>query len=179
MTKDQINHENKNEPVKKGGKFTWTKVGVIVAIIVLIGGYFLMKANPPLQITATAYNEDNTSVVLGVGNTGFSGILLKEVKVNAGEDLPEVKLQVADASKGLIVVDDFKYDEEGYSFINLDSRYIKTGTTFKEIMTEEGEMVEVPEVFGISIIHDEPIETIHIKYSHFGVSYEETVELTH
>lgn len=164
---------------KSSGKLSWKWIGVIAIVIIIIGGFLLMKVNPPIEITTVASNEDKTSAVIGVGNTGFSGIKIKEVTVNNGDNVPKAKLQVADVRKGFIFVDDFEQAEEGYKFVNLDEEYIKTGTTLAEVYNEDGEPEDVPNIYGVTIIHDEPIDTVEIEYSHFGISYTETVEVTH
>lgn len=92
---------------KSSGKLSWKWIGVIAIIIIIIGGFLLLKVNPPIEITTVASTEDKTSAVIGVGNAGFSGIKIKEVTVN-NDNVPKAKLQVADVRKGFILVDDFE-----------------------------------------------------------------------
>lgn len=176
LDKEQLQEEKSDSNGSGGSKFSWKWTGLIALLIILVGGYLLMKVNPPIEVTTIVSNEDNTSVVIGVGNTGFSAIMLKEVSVNNGDNPPKAKLQVTNPVQGFIVTEDFDSAEEGYRFLNLDGEYIKTGTTFTESYDDETPVEEI-DMFGVSINHDEPIHTVQIKYSHFGISYEETVEI--
>lgn len=178
LDKEQLNEEHLNS--NNGGvssKSHWKWTTIIAILIIIVGGYLLMKVNPPIEVATIVSNEDDTSVVIGVGNTGFSAITIKEVKVNNGENPTEAKLQVTNPAQGFIVTDDFaSAEDEGYRFLNLDGEYIKTGTTFTEAYDDSKTPIEEFEIFGVSINHDEPIQTVQIKYSHFGVTYEESVE---
>ena len=49
-------------------------ISVLLILIIIAGGFFLLKFNPPLEIGTLALSEDNKSVVVGVGNKGFRDI---------------------------------------------------------------------------------------------------------
>ena len=48
-----------------------------------MGGYFVIKVNPPLEIGTLASSEDNKSVA--VGNLGFHEIKIEDVSINNNE----------------------------------------------------------------------------------------------
>lgn len=163
------------ENTKKGLSWKWTIV--IILVILIVGTYLIMKVNPPLEVDTIASNEDKTMVVIGVGNTGFMGLKIKEVSVNNDEQPEEAKLQIVAAEKGFTLTEDRESAEaDGYRFAPIDE-YIKIGTSIEYTYDEDGMPLDEAEIYGVNINHDEPVQHVKIKYSHFGITYEETVEL--
>ena len=157
-------------------QFSWKWTIVIILVIAVIGTYFIMKAKPPIQVNTIVSNEDKTMVVVGVGNTGFMSLKVKDVLVNNEEQPAEATIQIAQATQGFTVTEDRASAEaEGYQFAPID-QYIKVGT-MEYTYDQDGLPIEGAEIYGVNIVHDETIQKVTIIYSHFGMKYEETVEL--
>lgn len=162
------------------GGLSWKGTGIIILLLFVVGTYFVLKFNPPLEISTIASNEDNTSVVVGIGNSGFMQINRLDVTVNNHEKPIEAKMQVSHAVQGFVVTDDFQSEETaGITFVNINEVGIATGTSpsdhFEKL--DDGTASEVDEIYGISVIHDEAINQLQIKYKHFGMTFEEIVEI--
>ncbi|KIL51618.1 hypothetical protein KP77_11300 [Jeotgalibacillus alimentarius] len=87
-------------------------------------------------------------------------------------------LQVSNAEQGLIVTDNFMSEEvRDFGFAQLNMVTIKAGTpafpNFEK--SNQGIPLEDLPLFGVSVIHDEPIDRIDIEYRHFGLTYKHTV----
>ncbi|NRR02205.1 hypothetical protein HP570_08210 [Brevibacillus sp. RS1.1] len=128
-------------------------VSILLLAIVVGGFYSLVKGNPPLDIGTRASSEDHKSVVVGMGNKGFCNAL-----------------------QGFIITDDF--DNPGskpYGFQNLEDVAIKTGTSpsayFKKM--DEGTATKNDEIYGLSVVHHGAIDRVHVKYSYFGMTFNE------
>lgn len=66
------------------------KILIVVSILVTItlGFYVFLKVNPPLEINTLAATNDQKSVVVGVGNKGFTEMKIVDVLVNH-EEIPK------------------------------------------------------------------------------------------
>lgn len=146
------------------GGLNWKFTGMVILVIIIFGVYFLLKFNPPLEIDTIASNEDNKSVVVGIDNNGFRDVKILDVSVNNNEKPIETKLQVSNSLQGFVLTDDFQSEEaKAYGFTNIEDVVIKAGTSKDD------------EIYGVSVIYNEEINNVYIEYSHFGMTFNDTV----
>ncbi|WP_217896397.1 DUF6366 family protein [Oceanobacillus rekensis] len=162
------------------GGLGWKGTGILILVIIVGGVYFLLKFNPPLEIGTIASSGDNKSVVIGIGNNGFREVQILDVSVNNNEKPLETNLQVSNALQGFTISDDYNSEEaKKYGFTNIDEVAIKTGTSpssnYEKL--DDGTASKDDEIYGVSVIHNEEINNVHIKYSHFGMTFNDTVYL--
>ncbi|UPO91021.1 hypothetical protein [Niallia sp. Man26] len=120
---------------------------------------------------ALASNEDNNSVVVGIGNNGFRDVKILDVSVNNNEKPLETKLQVSNSLQGFVLTDDYKSEEaKAYGFTNIDEVAIKAGTSLDDETVSKDD-----EIYGVSIISNEEINNVNIEYSYFGMTFNDTV----
>lgn len=153
----------------------------LMAFVALASGTLMfLKSNPPLETNTLASNENQHSVIVGFGNKGWGDIHLTEVAVNNYEEPMENKIQMSNAMQGFIITDDFQSEEaQPYRFTDIDEATIKTGTSPTGTLEKQnnGSASEDDEIYGLSVMHDEEIHSVHIQYSYFGVTLFEEVEL--
>lgn len=153
------------------GGLNWKVTGILIFGVIIGGVYFLLKINPPLEIGTLASNEDNKSVVVGIGNNGFRDVKILDVSVNNNEKPLETKLQVSNSLQGFVLTDDYKSEEaKAYGFTNIDEVVIKAGTSLDDETVSKDD-----EIYGVSIISNEEINNVNIEYSHFGMTFNDTV----
>jgi len=162
------------------GGIGWKGTGILILLLIIVGAYFSLKFNPPLVIGTLASSEDNKSVVIGIGNNGFREVKILDVSVNDNDKPLETRLQVSNALQGFILTDDYNSEEAaGYGFTNIDEVAIKTGTSpssnYEKL--DDGTASKDDKIYGVSVIHNEEINNVHIKYSHFGMTFNDTVYL--
>jgi len=162
------------------GGLNWKVFGILILVIIIGGVYLLLRFNPPLEFGAEYTTEDNKSAVVGVGNNGFREVEILNVSVNNNENPLETKLQVSNPLKGFIITDNYNSEEaKEYGFTNINEVALKTGTspstTYEK--QDEGIASKDDEIYGISVIHNEAIYNIHIEYSHFGMTFNDTIYL--
>ena len=177
---DAFNRANSGGLVELVGSLGWKGTGIFILVIIIGGAYFLLKFNPPLEIGTIASSEDNKSVVIGVGNNGFREVKILDVSVNNNEKPLETRLQASNALQGFILTDDYNSEEaKEYDFTNIYEVAIKTGTSpssnYEKL--DDGTASKDDEIYGISVIHNEEINNVYIEYSHFGMTFNDTVYL--
>ncbi len=153
-------------------------ISVLILVITIGGVYSFVKFNPPLETGTLASSKDNKSVVVGIGNKGFREIKILDVSVNNNDKPSKTKVQVSNALQGFIITDDYNNKEsKEYGFMNIDDVTVKVGTSPSSIhkKLDDGAASEKDEIYGISVIHNEAINKVHIKYSYLGISFNDTV----
>lgn len=161
-------------------KLKKVRISVLILMLIIVGVYFFLKLNPPLEIGTLASGDDKRSVVVGVGNKGFQEVKLLDVLVN-NDDIPlETKIQVSNALQGFIITDHYNNEEaEEYTFMNINEVAVKTGTsptsTFKKL--DDGTATKNDEIYGINVFYDKEINKVDITYSYLGIQFIETVTL--
>ncbi|GAA0358355.1 hypothetical protein [Bacillus horti] len=159
------------------------KVLVTVALVILLlaGSYTYLKVNPRLVATQTGYTTDRQIQVIGVGNKGlFGDIQIKEVLINNNVVPSNAKLQISNPLVGLTVTDRFFNEEQStILFEDFHSVSLQTGTVPSDqiVKLREGTATEEDILYAISIVHDNPIEEVTIKYHHLGISHKKTLSL--
>lgn len=153
-------------------------ISILVLVITIAGVYFFVKFNPPLEIGTLGLSGDNKSALIGIGNKGFQKIRILNVSVNNNEKPSDTKIQIDNASQGFIVTDDFTNESsKKYKFVDINEAVIKTGTSPSSTYeySDDGTDSDINEIYGISVLHKEAINQVHIMYSYFGISFNETV----
>lgn len=154
-------------------------LAVVLAVLV-VGTFAFLKFNPPLVISTLVSDNERPSVIVSVGNKGWTDIQLLDVAVNDHETPTEAKVQMSNAPQGFTLLDDFQGQlAKEYGVVDIGEAIIKTGTDHATTWAKQdnGTATEEDEIYGISINHDEDIHTVHIKYSYFGISLFEEVEM--
>lgn len=152
-----------------------------VLLLAIITGcvYFILKFNPPLEIGTLASSKDNKSVVVGIGNKGFREMKILDVSVNNNEKPLTSRLQLSNALQGFIITDDYNSEEaKKYGFTSIEEVSIKTGSPSSNFARlDDGTASKSDEIYGVSIIHNEEINKVHIRYNYLGISFNDTVIL--
>ncbi|KAB2328657.1 hypothetical protein F7731_24680 [Cytobacillus depressus] len=153
------------------GSLSWKGTGILILVLIIGGAYLLLRFNPPLEIGTIASTEDKKSVVVGIGNNGFREVKILDVSVNNNETPLETKLQVSNSSQGFILTDNYKSeDAKKHGFTNIVEVAIKAGT-----LSDDETNSKDDEIYGVSVIHNKEINNIHIEYSYFGMTFNDTV----
>lgn len=158
------------------------KVLLIAFILVLlVGGVFMyIKATPPLLTGTIAKSEDKQTVVIGLGNKGFSDLEVTHVKVNNHADPNGIKMQVSNPLVGFTVTVDENADEaKKIEYKEVEEVKILEGTIPEEIWKkqDEGTATEDDIIYGLVVTHHEEIHNVHIKYRYLGIMFNETLIL--
>jgi len=153
-------------------------ISVLILVITIVGVYSFVKSNPPLEIGTLASSEDKKSVVVGIGNKRFREVKILDVLVNNNEKPSNTKIQVSNALQGFIITDNYNNGEsKKYGFKNIGEVTVKIGTSpssnYKK--SDDGTASEKDAIYGISVINNESINQVHIKYSYLGISFNDTV----
>lgn len=154
----------------------------LMVFVTLVGGTLIfLKSNPPLETVTVASDENQHFVIVGFGNNGWGDIQLTEVAINNFEQPVASKIQMSNTELGFVMTDDFESEEaQPYRFTDIDEATIKTGTSPTENLEKQnnGTSTEDDETYGLTVMHDEVIHTVHIKYSYFGITLFEEVEIS-
>ncbi|MFK8794008.1 hypothetical protein [Planococcus plakortidis] len=139
----------------------------LMVFVALVGGTLIfLKSDPPLEATAVASDDHQHFVIVGFGNSGWGDIQLTEVAVNNYEEPVEAKIQMSNPTLGFIMTDDFESTEaQPYRFTNINEAIIKTNTSPTATLEKQnnGTASEDDETYGLTIMHDDVIHTVHIK----------------
>lgn len=154
---------------------------VAFIFVVLIGGVFIyIKLTPPLLIGTIAKSEDQQTVIIGLGNKGFSALQVEDVKVNNHTSPDDTKIQVSNALAGFVLTDDENNaSEKNIEYKNVDEVTIEKGTIPKEIFAKQDEGTATAEdpIYGLTVKHYEEIHNVHIIYRYFGIQLSKTISL--
>ncbi|MCK1999842.1 hypothetical protein MZM54_00410 [[Brevibacterium] frigoritolerans] len=158
-------------------KKKWFFILAAILVIVFIGSIIFTKLNPPLVSSTVATTSGNDAVVIGIGNKGFSKIRIKGLLVNNNEIPSYQKIQASNPLKGFALTDNFDTEAKEYGLKNIEDVIIETDTSPTEQYEkmDKGTATKNDKIYGISIVHTEPIHVVHIKYSYFWLKFEETV----
>ena len=156
------------------------KGSVLFIVIASVGFYLYVKFNPPLEVNTLAWSDDKKSVVVSVGNKGLREFRIVDVVVNNDEEPNNKKLQVRNLVDGIIIMNNFDSDKAKQNgFMKIDGVAIKEGTsaatTFEKL--DNGSATKDDLLYGVSVLHDEEVSKVHIKYSYFGIPFNRTVTI--
>ncbi|MFJ7737260.1 hypothetical protein ACIQ2D_13100 [Lysinibacillus sp. NPDC097287] len=150
------------------------KIIVGLILVLFIGVIFCLRVNPPLEYGTIASNSEYTSVIIGLGNTGFNDIQVTEVYVNNDKTPSEVKMQIVHPDEAFIVTDDFSSSEvASYKFFSLMDTKIKKGTIIGEVYERQDkkQVKEDDRIYGLTILNEQPIYKATIQYRYLGMPY--------
>lgn len=156
------------------------KIIVGLIIVLFIGIIFWIKVNPPLQSGTIANNREYTSVIVELGNKGFSDVQITSVYINNGETPTEVKMQMNHPDKGFIITDDFSSSEAAaYNFVSLTDARIAKRTIIDEIYEKQDQkqVKKDDKIYGLTILNEQPIYKVDIHYRYLGLSYQTEISL--
>jgi hypothetical protein len=149
----------------------------LVIVIAAVGFYSFIKFNPPIEVNTLGMSQSQNSVVVGIGNTGFSKMKILNVSVNNNEKPVEAKVQISNDSTGLIITEDFNSKEaREFGFTDIKGVTIPTKTSFSD--REKASTNKNDKLYGISALHNKAIDKVYIKYRYLGISFEETVSVS-
>ncbi|XRG80196.1 hypothetical protein V5E38_07785 [Rossellomorea sp. GAMAL-10_SWC] len=146
----------------------------IVILIILIGFKPFIKRNPPLEIGIIGWTEKKHGVVIQIGNKGWKKVYITDILVNSNERPLNVKIQVSNPLKPLIITDSFTDKEaKNYVYKNINSISIEPNTSPSYILEKEnnGTATEKDKVYGISVLDDKSINKIIIKYHYMSIPF--------
>ncbi|NLY78419.1 MAG: hypothetical protein GX072_00525 [Lysinibacillus sp.] len=150
-------------------------------LVLLVGGVFMyIKATPPLLTGTIFKSEDKQTVVIGIGNKGFSDLKVTHVKVNNHADPNGTKIQVSNALLGFAgTFDEHAEATKNIDYKNVEDVSIPKGTVPEEIFEkqDEGTATEEDTIYGLTVTHHEEIHNVHIKYRYLGILFNETLIL--
>ncbi|MGG0175829.1 hypothetical protein [Gottfriedia acidiceleris] len=152
----------------------------IVILIILIGFKPFMKRNPPLETGTIAWTEKKHGIVIQIGNKGRKKLFIKDVLVNTNKRPLDVKIQVNNALKPLIVTDSFASKEaKKYVFKNINSISIEPNTAPSYILEKanNGTTTEKDKIYGITVLHDKAINKIIIKYRYLSIPFVKEISI--
>jgi hypothetical protein len=148
-------------------------------IMLLIGSFLYIKLTPPLVGGTVGIGNEKHIVVAEIGNKGFNHIKIADVLVNNNEQPQKLKVQVSNPLKGFIITDKFDAEAKEYGIKNIEAVTIQPNTS-PQVQLEKvnkGTATEKDVSYGISIVHDKPIETVIIEYRYFGLSFVKTISI--
>lgn len=158
------------------------KVGIpLLAILVsffFAAAFLYIVFNPPFVQGPIITAKDNHLVVVGVGNKGLRDVTLEGVRVNNGEEPLQANVQISNALKGFNVteaVDESEAEEKG--FTDVSGMKVDGGTSPKKILRklDKGTATEKDIIYGITILHDKPIESVQVKYRYISFPFQKTI----
>ncbi len=156
------------------------KIIVGLIIVIFIGIIFWIKVNPPLESGTIASNSEYTSVIVGLGNKGFSDIQITKVYINNGETPTKVKMQINHPDKGFVVTNDFSSSEAtAYNFVSLTDAKVAKRTIISDMYEKQDkkQVKEDDKIYGLTILNERPIYKAEIHYRYLGLSYQTEISL--
>lgn len=148
------------------------KLVVLITVGVIVAFYLFLQQNP-LNTTGFSYNDARTKVTLDLINNGHFDIKLVEVSVNGKKPLTtQLILSYSGqlASSALIQEDplaEFMEIVKGEIHPKLSAEQVQQALLTKTKPIE----------YGLSILHDEKITEIRVKYKYLGISFERKINL--
>jgi len=156
------------------------KIIVGLIIVIFIGIIFWIKVNPPLESGTIASNGEYTSVIVGLGNKGFSDVQITKVYINNGETPTKVKMQINHPNKGFVVPNDFSSSEAAtYNFVSLTDAKIAKRTIISDMYEKQDkkQVKEDDKIYGLTILNEQPIYKVEIHYRYLGLAYQTEISL--
>ncbi|UOQ87177.1 hypothetical protein [Gracilibacillus salinarum] len=154
-----------------------------VSLIALFfaGSFSNMDISAPLGVGSLGkgFPEGKEIALVEVGNNSkFGDIHIEEVLVNNDQQPEKVKMQVSNHDKGMIVSGNFKgAEEKGFIFKEVSNVNLEPDTDpnrqFEKVQQgmEEADLI----TYAITLVHQERVNQVIIKYRHLGEAYEKVV----
>jgi hypothetical protein len=151
----------------------------VVSIVVISAGFFaFIKTNPPLASGSLSASGDYHTVVAVVGNDGWSDVKITSVSVNNNEQPQKQKMQVSNPHLGFVITDTFDKETEEYGIQNVEDVTILPGTEPSAQLEKlnNGTATEDDESYGLTVVHNKPVQTVELTYRYLGFSFEKSIE---
>lgn len=160
---------------------------VFASILLLVGVAFfsfyrLVYASNPIEIEGYSWNtmtEGKTVIVLQFHNKGRKDITLKDITFNQGKKPKELALGIS--YSGQLVqpaTGDPRMDDPRTKFMNIDAAPIHPRLSPNEINEAIKRKDNTPIYYGIKVeFYQEPIKSMTIKYTYFGVLVTKKINL--
>ncbi|MGR9049437.1 hypothetical protein ACQ4XT_12505 [Halobacillus faecis] len=154
---------------------------VLIIIVCSIGLFSFIKFHTPLVSGAIGSSADKQSVVISIGNKGFSNIKIEDVRINTSEEPLDEKVQVTHPLKGFIVADSFDGEAEEYGLTDIQDVIIKPNTSPSSQLEKvnNGTATEKDNSYGLSIINHKEINEVIIHYNYLGMAFEKSITIHH
>ncbi|KGX87671.1 hypothetical protein [Pontibacillus marinus] len=159
---------------------------IVVIMILVVGVLVYLKINPPLDIRGlgsnaeqsgniTSYKGNPFVIVAQPENNGFVNIRLKEVLVNSYKEPLKAELGVGRSNHMIMVKQALGNigEDEKISFNEISEYPISPLT---KVQNEQVDSDTIKH-YGIAVFHDKKINNLIIKYSYFGIPFENEIEL--
>ncbi len=158
-----------------------TLISALIIAVIAIGLFSFIKWNPPLVSGTISSSGDKQSVVISIGNKGFSNVKITGVLINNNEEPLVKKIQLSNPLKGFIIADDFDGEAREYGITNIEDVIIEPNTSPSSQLEKvnNGTATEDDKSYGLSIINDKEINKVIINYSYLGLSFEKNVPINH
>ncbi|RED51805.1 hypothetical protein [Cohnella lupini] len=155
-------------------------ISFLIVIFISFSAYSLyLINNSPLDAVAGGWTVDKHVLLVQVGNKSrLAKVSIKEVLVNDNNEPREVKIQESNSLKGFIISSNFEGEEESkYNFRDLNSVGLQTNSDPQKQLDKlnKGTATKDDKIYAISIINDEIIHKVIIKYRFLWLSYEKVI----
>lgn len=154
-----------------------TFISVLIFAILSIGLFIYIKSNPPLISGTIGTSGDKHTVVVVIGNKGFSGIKITKVLINNNELALDKKIQINNPLKGFIISDSF--EEKEYNMKKIDDVNILPNTSPSTQLEKvnNGTASENDKSYGLTVINNKPINEVIIHYNYLGLNFEKSISI--
>ncbi|WP_088069605.1 hypothetical protein [Gottfriedia luciferensis] len=157
------------------------KIVFVLAIVSLIifGIKPFLKRNPPsppLESGTIGWTENKHGVVIAIGNKGSKKFNITDVLVNNNERPLNVKIQVSNPLKPLVITDSLNEDKK-YVFKDINSIDIEPNTSpsYSLKKVNNGTSTEKDKIYGLSVVQNKSINKIIIKYRYMSITFEKEI----
>ncbi|MBX0358647.1 hypothetical protein [Halobacillus sp. Nhm2S1] len=160
------------------------KVSMMIVLMIAvcsIGILSFIRFHTPLVSGAIASSADKQSVVISIGNQGFSHIKIHDVQINNDEEPVDKKIQVSHPLQGFIIADRFDGSAIEYGLTDIKDVTIKPNTSPSSQLEKlnNGTATKEDLSYGLTIINNQEIREVMISYSYLGMAFEKSVSLPH
>lgn len=154
-----------------------TFISVLIFAILSIGLFIYIKSNPPLISGTIGTSGDKHTVVVVIGNKGFSGIKITKVLINNNELALDKKIQINNPLKGFIISDSF--EEKEYNMKKIDDVNILPNTSPSTQLEKvnNGTASENDKSYGLTVLNNKPINEVIIHYNYLGLNFEKSISI--
>lgn len=160
-------------------KTLWTAVfGTIVSAA---GLFAFLQLNPPLADGMVGSSADYHSVVVQIGNDGFREMEITNVFINDHEQPDEQYIQRSNSFQGFVISDNYEEENAAYGVNEVGEVAILPDTSPSTQLEKvnNGTATEEDEIYGVTLKHDEPIQSVQLEYRYLGMSFEEEFSIDH
>ncbi len=150
-----------------------------VVILLFVSFIGFLKLNPPLTHGSIGTTEDQQTVIVALGNKSLLGnIHITDISINNNQSPTNVKMQVSDSDKGLMITDTYALVEEAYAVQDYDTISLAPNTSPLSSKAMASSVNSAPNtIYGLSITEDSSIDRIKLTYRYFGLIFFTTIQV--